>query len=74
MAIPALQNRGHEVPVVPRECGGKWIAWNRDGTRILAVADDLLAAESMAREVGESRPRLEKVRRSHTRIIHHARP
>jgi hypothetical protein len=57
------------VPTVPREYGGKWIAWNRDGTRILAAADDLRTAEEAARKTGEQRPRLERVPRSDVRII-----
>jgi hypothetical protein len=60
-------------PVVPREYGGKWIAWNHDGTRILAAADDLTSAEQAARRAGENRPRLEKVPRADARIIGGAR-
>jgi hypothetical protein len=44
------------APIVPREYGGKWIAWDRDGTRILAAADDLKTAEEAARQAGEERP------------------
>lgn len=61
------------IPVVPREYGGKWIAWNHDGTRILAAADDLTSAEQAARHAGENRPRLEKVPRADVRIIGGAR-
>jgi hypothetical protein len=61
------------APIVPRECGGKWIAWDRDGTRILATADDLKTAEEAARKTGEQRPRLERVPRSDARIIGGAR-
>jgi hypothetical protein len=61
------------VPVVPREYGGKWIAWNFEGTRILAAADDLTSAENAARNAGEDRPRLEKVPRADVRIVGGAR-
>jgi hypothetical protein len=60
-------------PVVPREYGGKWIAWNREGTRILAAADDLKTAEDAARKTGEQHPRLERVPRSDARVIGGAR-
>jgi hypothetical protein len=61
------------VPVVPREYGGKWIAWNHEGTRILAAADDLHTAEAQAQKTGEDRPRLERVPRSEVRIVGGAR-
>ena len=60
-------------PIVPREYGGKWIAWDRDGTHILAAADDLKSAEEAARQSGEKRPRMERVPRSDVRIIGGAR-
>jgi hypothetical protein len=61
------------IPVVPIECGGRWIAWNFEGTQILAVADELAEAERIARSAGENRPRLEKVPRSDVRIVGGAR-
>jgi len=61
------------IPFVPRRYGGKWIAWNNEGTRILAAADDLTAAEQAARNAGENRPRLEKVPRADVRIVGGAR-
>ena len=54
---------------MPREYGGKWIAWNHEGTRILAAADDLATAETAARQAGENRPRLEKVPRAEVRVV-----
>lgn len=61
------------TPIVPREYGGKWIAWNHAGTKILAAADDLHIAEASARKAGEARPRMEKVPRSDARIVGGAR-
>ncbi|MGD9636076.1 MAG: hypothetical protein AB7U97_22540 [Pirellulales bacterium] len=57
------------VPAVPREYGGKWIAWNHAGTEILAAADDLATAEAFARKTGECRPRMEKIPRAEVRIV-----
>jgi hypothetical protein len=73
MQNETIQSSLHPIPVVPREYGGKWIAWDHDGTRILAAADDLASAESAARKAGENRPRLEKVPRSDVRMVGGAR-
>jgi hypothetical protein len=67
------QNPLRGNPIVPREYGGKWIAWNHAGTRILAAADDITSAEQAARQTGEDRPRLEKVPRADVRIAGGAR-
>ena len=61
------------IPVVPIEYGGRWIAWDFAGTRIVAVGDDLAEVERAARQAGEDRPRLEKVPRSDVRIVGGAR-
>lgn len=67
------RSKTHGIPVVPREFGGKWIAWNQAGTKILAAADDLVTAEQAARQAGENHPRLEKVPRADVRIVGGAR-
>jgi hypothetical protein len=68
-----MSNKTSRIPVVPRKYAGKWIAWNYDGTRILAAADDLATAENTARDAGESRPRLERVPPADVRIVGGAR-
>jgi hypothetical protein len=73
MSNETTQNSLHPIPIVPREFGGKWIAWDHDGTRILAAADDLTSAENAARSAGENRPRLEKVPLADVRIVGGAR-
>jgi hypothetical protein len=73
MQNKTTQSLPDRSPVVPREYGGKWIAWNHDGTRILATADDMTSAERAARQLGEERPRLEKVPRADVRIVGGAR-
>jgi hypothetical protein len=73
MDSTTAENGVQIVPVVPREYAGKWIAWNREGTRILAAAEELNAAEQAAREAGENRPRLERVPRADARIVGGAR-
>ncbi len=58
-----------EAPIVPKELGGKWIAWTLDGSRIIADADTLDECEAMARKSGEIEFRLEKTPRADVRII-----
>jgi hypothetical protein len=41
-----------EVPVVPREYAGKWIAWSADGRRIVAVGESFEACEQTATRAG----------------------
>ena len=60
-------------PIVPKEHGGKWIAWNCDGTRISASGETLQQCEREASQKGEREPRFEKVPRSDVRIIGAAR-
>jgi hypothetical protein len=73
MQQTGFENGSRGVPVVPRELGGKWVAWSHDGARILAADDDLAKAEQAARATGEARPRLEKVPRADVRIVGGAR-
>lgn len=48
-------------PTVPEQHGGKWIAWNADGTRIIASGDDATQVRADAIATGEQEPILEKV-------------
>lgn len=38
---------------VPPEYGGKWVVWNKDGTRIVGVGTTLEEAEKEAKDQGE---------------------
>lgn len=69
MSQQSSLNARRDVPVVPREYSGQWIAWNHDGTKILAASDDMTIAEATARQSGEQRSRLEKVPRADVRIV-----
>lgn len=60
-------------PVVPKELGGKWIAWTLDGSRIVAHGDTLRECEAAAQRAGESTVRFEKTPRADIRIIGAAR-
>src|SRR5947209_19087541 len=64
--IPIQQPRS---PIVPRELGGKWIAWTLDGSRIVAFGDTLDDCEAATEKAAESNLRFEKAPRADVRII-----
>jgi hypothetical protein len=41
-------------PAVPRELSGKWVAWDRDQTRIIGSGDTFEEAKEAAVAAGES--------------------
>jgi hypothetical protein len=56
-------------PVVPLEYAGKWIAWNREQTRILAVGETLPEVRQAARDAGETEPVFAKAPRANVRFV-----
>lgn len=56
-------------PVVPREFAGKWIAWNRKGTAIVASGKTLIEARDGARAAGERAPGFEWIPPANRRLI-----
>jgi hypothetical protein len=60
-------------PTVPKEYGGKWIAWNANASRIIASGDSLKHCALSATAVGEANPQFENVPRPGVRIIGIAR-
>jgi hypothetical protein len=58
-----------ETPVIPRECGGKWIAWNFERTRILATGRTFAETKQAAEALGEARPVLAKAPRADVRFL-----
>lgn len=58
-----------EIPVVPQECGGKWIAWNYERTKILATGRTFGEAKQAAEAHGETRPVLAKAPRADVRFL-----
>ncbi len=58
-----------QTPVVPKELGGKWIAWDRTGTKIIASGETLKMARAAALHVGEKHARYEKVPRPDVRLV-----
>jgi hypothetical protein len=58
-----------KTPVVPRECGGKWIAWNFERTKILATGRTYSDAKQAAEALGETKPVLAKAPRADIRFL-----
>ena len=59
----------HHPPIVPKEYSGKWIAWNRERTHIVASGQTADEAEDRAIEKGEDSPILAKVPLAHVRFL-----
>ena len=49
-----------QVPVVPKELGGKWIAWDSTGPKIIASGETLTVARAAALNAGEENALYEK--------------
>ena len=62
-------NKPASRPVVPKELAGKWIAWNQQGTKIIASADDIRAARDKATAAGERDPIVDWVPPAHARFV-----
>ncbi len=58
------QNNIKHPPPVPPEYLGKWIAWNRYQTRIVASGQTVTEAIAAAKQAGEPNPILAKVPRT----------
>jgi hypothetical protein len=50
-----------EPQLVTEECSGKWIAWNEEGTKIIASGENPRKVRQEAIAVGETDPILETV-------------
>jgi len=58
-----------EVPIVPKDFAGMWIAWNANATEIIASGPDLETVRQDAEEAGEANPSFEKVPPAEARIV-----
>lgn len=58
-----------QIPVVPIEYAGKWIAWDSHRTKIVASGLTLVEAKDAANTSGESQPILAKAPRADVRVI-----
>jgi hypothetical protein len=57
------------VRVVPLEYAGLWIAWNHEGTRIIASGRTIDEAAEGAAAAGETRPVFAKAPKSDVRFV-----
>jgi hypothetical protein len=58
-----------EPPLVPKQYGGQWIAWNRERTSIIAAGSTLAEVAKAVRAAGEAEPGFEWVPPADRRII-----
>jgi hypothetical protein len=56
-------------PTVPMEYAGKWIAWDRTMTRIVASGTSALEVLEAAKKAGEFDPVLDKAPRANVHLI-----
>jgi hypothetical protein len=59
-----------QVPFVPREYAGKWVAWSEDGRRVIAVGDSFESCEQAAIKAGfpANRIAIERVPETRQRV------
>lgn len=58
--MPETKTLKRPIPA-PAEYAGKWVAWDRNRTRILASGTDVAAVRAAAVAAGESDPLMQKV-------------
>ena len=58
-----------QVPTVPIDHCGKWIAWNFEETKIIATGSSYTETKEAARAAGEERPVLVKAPQADARFI-----
>lgn len=63
------ESKPAELPMVPLEYAGKWIAWNREQTRVVAAGRTIKEALDAAKAAGEKDPVLAKVPKAHVRFV-----
>jgi hypothetical protein len=62
-----------EMPRVPKEYAGKWIAWDSQRTKIVASGATFAEAKQAAEDAGEVNPIFAKVPRANVRFLGAAR-
>lgn len=45
-------SRRQLTPLMPHQCGGKWVAWSLDGQVILGAADTLAEVQDLGKQQG----------------------
>ena len=69
MDSPLNHDHGSQQPDIPREYAGKWVAWNSQGTEIVASGDTLTACHEDAEQKEVQKPRFEKIPELDVRTI-----
>ncbi len=58
-----------QLPTVPIEYAGKWIAWDHAMTRIMASGESPCEVVEAAKKIGEPDPVLDRVPPANVRLI-----
>jgi hypothetical protein len=58
-----------ESPIVPIEYAGQWIAWNAEGTQIVASGRTIQEVVQAAAAAGEKQPVFAKVPKADVRFV-----
>jgi hypothetical protein len=58
-----------KLPTVPKQYAGRWIAWNRAQTSIVASGETMEDTRRNAKLAGEPRPILAKVPHANVRFL-----
>ena len=58
-----------EFPIVPLEFAGMWIAWNHEGTRIVASGRTIAEVVKAAAAAGEKAPMFDKAPKANVRFV-----
>lgn len=64
-----METTQQERPVPPLDCHGKLVAWNHEGTKIIAAGDTFVEVKAEALATGEKRPRYEQIPRADAHFI-----
>jgi len=64
-----LEQYDHEQPDIPRKYSGQWIAWNKEGTEIIAHGTTLTECHTAANNTGRTQPRFENILHTDIRSI-----
>ena len=69
LAMDDINAEPTRPPVVPKDFGGQWVAWNSDATVIIANGPDLKTVMRDAEQTGEAEPSFEKIPSPDVRLI-----
>ena len=64
-----MSSTNEQLPTVPKQYAGQWVAWNKDRSEIIASGRTFEEARRAAEAAGESKPILAKAPRADVRFL-----